>query len=48
LRDAGSGPVVTLGVTKSAATIGLFIGSLLQHDPEKWVPVFGQDHASTL
>jgi hypothetical protein len=29
LRDAGSGPVVTLGATKSAVAIGLFIGSLL-------------------
>jgi hypothetical protein len=20
-------------------------GSLLEHDPEKWIPVFGKDHA---
>jgi hypothetical protein len=28
LREAGSAPVVTFGGTKSAAAIGLFIGSL--------------------
>jgi hypothetical protein len=22
-------------------------GSLLEHDPEKWQPVFGKDHAQT-
>jgi hypothetical protein len=25
-----------------------FMGSRLQHDPEKWAPVFGKDHASTI
>jgi hypothetical protein len=22
-----------------------FFSSLLEHDPEKWMPVFGKDHA---
>jgi hypothetical protein len=26
---------------------GLPAGAQLQHDPEKWVPVFGKDHAHT-
>jgi hypothetical protein len=23
------------------------VGRYLKHDPEKWIPVFGQDHAQT-
>ncbi|HUN47967.1 MAG TPA: hypothetical protein VMU85_15655, partial [Stellaceae bacterium] len=24
-----------------------FFSTLLEHDPEKWMPVFGKDHAQT-
>jgi pimeloyl-ACP methyl ester carboxylesterase len=34
-------PEATLGA------IGDFCGRLLEHDPEKWVPVFGKDHAQS-
>src|SRR5271154_2516897 len=27
---------------------GRFAASSLEHDPEKWMPVFGKDHAQTI
>jgi hypothetical protein len=27
--------------------LGFSSGLLLKHDPEKWLPVFGKDHAQT-
>jgi hypothetical protein len=29
------------------AAIFVFAISALKHDPEKWIPVFGKDHAQT-
>jgi hypothetical protein len=29
------------------ATATIFTDHAAEHDPEKWIPVFGQDHAQT-
>src|SRR6266850_2301330 len=44
LAKARSGAVGEIG---SAAFRGLPDKSVLEHDPEKWVPVFREDHAQT-
>jgi len=44
-------PPRVLTRVRTGPTVDIFLGkkypgfSILQHDPEKWVPVFGQDHA---
>src|SRR5262249_6675957 len=38
--DAGEGPILA-----DDFGFGSFHAAILEHDPEKWAPVFGKDHA---
>jgi hypothetical protein len=33
---------------RNRAAAGAALIGRLQHDPEKWIPVFGKDHAQTI
>jgi hypothetical protein len=39
---------VMIAVPDKAPRVGQGAGARLEHDPEKWVPVFGKDHPPTI
>jgi hypothetical protein len=44
----GAGIPATLSSERNSWTQQTFQKVQLEHDPEKWVPLFGKDHAPTM
>jgi hypothetical protein len=47
-RSIHSTDQVTLAPPPSGLRAGHGLHAMLEHDPEKWTPVFGKDHAPPL